>query len=182
MKLVFYLHTMIHIYKPNQGDYPVFYKGYIDTLDDEPLIETLTKEKAYALNVFNQIPEEKAEFQYAEGKWTIKQVLIHIIDTEVVFGYRALAIARGEKQELPGFNQDDYMANIDPKKSDLPALINLFENLRSSNIALLKMLRKEDMKRIGIASGYKVEPKTIGYFIAGHCKYHVNMLKDRYGI
>jgi len=173
---------MSHNYKPNEGDYPVFYKGYIDTLADEPLIETLTKEKTYALNTFKQIPLEKAEYQYAEGKWTIKQVLIHIIDTEVVFGYRALAIARGEKQELPGFDQDDYMASIDPDKSTLPSLIDLFENLRSANITLLKMLRKEDMLRIGIASGYEVQPKTIGYFIAGHCRYHANILKERYGV
>lgn len=182
MEAIFYLHTMIHKYLPNEGSYPVFYKGYIDTLDDAPLIETLTKEKDNALKIFREIPEEKADYQYAEGKWTIKQVLIHIIDTEVVFGYRALAIARGEKQGLPGFDQDEYMAHIDPEKTTLKSLVDLFDNLRSANIALLKMLRKEDMIRIGVASGYKVQAKTIGYFIAGHCKYHASMLKERYGI
>jgi hypothetical protein len=173
---------MSYNFKPNDSEYPVFYKGYIDTLADESLIETLTKEKEYALDVFRQIPAEKADHRYAEGKWTIKQVLIHIIDTEIVFGYRALAISRGEKQELPGFDQDDYMAHVDPDKTDLSELIDQFAHLRSANIASFKILRKEDMKRTGIASGYEVQPKTIGYFIAGHCKYHVDILIDRYNV
>jgi hypothetical protein len=173
---------MMNKYKPNQGEYPVFYKGYIDVLEDAPLITTLESEKASALSVLKSIPQDKSDYQYAEGKWTVKQVIIHIIDTEVIFGYRALAIARGEKQSLPGFDQDEYMSYVDPEKTTLKALIDLFDHLRSTNIALLKMLRKEDMKRIGIASGYEIQPKTIGYFIAGHCKYHINILQERYGI
>jgi hypothetical protein len=173
---------MTNKFKPNEGEYPVFYKGYIDSIADAPLIETLDAEKTYALGVLKSIPSEKSEYQYAEGKWTIKQVLIHIIDTEVVFGYRALAIARGDTQSLPGFDQDEYMSYVDPEKTNLEELVDLFENLRSTNIALFKMMRKEDMKRVGIASGYEVQPKTIGYFIAGHCRYHINILKERYGI
>lgn len=173
---------MSNIYKPNPDEYPVFYKGYIDTLEDKPLIETLTSEKDYALNVFRAIPENKADYQYAEGKWTIKQVLIHIIDTEVVFGYRGLAIARGEKQSLPGFDQDDYMSGTTDEDTNLKELISCFDHLRSANILLYQRLRKQDLEQEGTASGYPVKAGTIGYFIAGHCKYHVNMLKDRYHI
>lgn len=173
---------MVNKFKPNEGEYPVFYKGYIDTLKDEPLIETLEVERDKALAVLRSIPEDKSDHQYAEGKWTIKQVIIHIIDTELIFIYRALAIARGEKQGLPGFNQEEYMSNVDPGKSTLERLINLFDSLRSTVIAMLKMLRKEDMKRVGTASGYEIQPKTIGYFIAGHCKYHIQILQERYGI
>lgn len=173
---------MKNIYKPNDGEYPSFYKGYIDTLEDEPLIKTLKKEQAYTLEVLEAIPKDKAEYAYAEGKWTIKQVIIHMLDTEFVFGYRALAIARGEKKELPGFNQDEYMANVSLEHTKLSELIECFEHLRSANIFMFKILRKEDLERQGIASGYEVRSGTIGYFIAGHAKYHTNMLLSRYGI
>ncbi|WP_235298418.1 DinB family protein [Portibacter marinus] len=173
---------MIQNHKPKKGEYPIFYKGYIDTLEDAPLIETLKKEKAYALRCFRNIPDDKSDFRYAEGKWTVKQVLIHIIDTEMVFGYRGLAIARGEKQSLPGFDQNDYMSGVNPENTSLGELIQCFEHLRSANILLYEMLGGTELENEGTASGYKVKSSTIGYFIAGHCKYHVNILKDRYGI
>lgn len=173
---------MSNQFKPNQGEYPVFYQGYIDSIEDQPLIETLKKERDFALNLFSKIPADKADFQYAPGKWTIKQVLMHIIDTEFVFGYRGLAIARGEKQELPGFDQDDYMSGVSVESTSLETLIALFENLRNANIAMFDLLRPSDLEQLGTASGYQVKAGTIGYFIAGHCTYHVNILKDRYEI
>lgn len=169
-------------FKPNQGDYPVFYKGYVDTLDDLPLIETLEMERDFALKVFDQIPVDKADYQYAPSKWTIKQVLLHIIDTEVVFGYRGLAIARGDKAQLPGFDQDEYMSGVSVEETSLGSLVECFRNLRNSNIALFRMLRDSDLDNIGTASGYSVSSRTLGYFIAGHCRYHAIILVERYGI
>ncbi len=177
-----YLYHMKFTHKPNEGHYPIFYKGYIDTLEDIELMATLTTEKDRALAVFHSIPLEKADYRYADGKWSIKQVLIHIIDTEMVFGYRALAIARGEKQELPGFDQDEYMAGTTDQNTSLSELISCFADLRSANIALFKRLREEDLEKEGIASGYPVKVGVLGYFIAGHCRYHLNILSERYGI
>ena len=174
--------NMQNDHKPNDGEFPIFYKGYIDTLKDEPLITTLTSETQHALAVMRRIPIEKTTYRYQLEKWSVRQVLIHILDTEMVFGYRGLAIARGEKQMLPGYNQDEYMAGVDPSLTNLNELISCFEHLRSANISFYKMLREKDLERTGTASGYKVSARTIGYFIAGHCRYHVNMLQDRYGI
>lgn len=169
-------------YKPNEGEFPIFYKGYIDTLEDIPLLELLEKEKEFALDVFRRANQEKSEFRYAEGKWSIKEVLIHIIDAEIVFAYRAMAISRGEKQSLPGFDQDEYMSHIDAKDIEYNELIQMFESLRNTNISLFRTMNKEKIKAIGIASGYEVSPTALGYFIAGHCKYHVLILEERYGI
>ncbi|GLR18940.1 DinB family protein [Portibacter lacus] len=173
---------MKYHFKPNDDEYPVFYKGYIDTLEDKDLLPTLRNEKKYALDLFKKIPLEKANYQYQEGKWSVKQVLLHIIDTEMVFSYRALAISRGETQELPGFDQDEYMAEVNVDETTLSELIQCFDHLRSANIILFSMLRKQDLDKIGVASGYSVSARTLGYFISGHCKYHVNILKDRYGV
>ncbi len=172
----------MNAHKPNEGDYPVFYSGYIGTLEDLPLIECLEKETQYAFTFLKQIDPKKSEHQYAEGKWTIKQVMMHIIDTEVVFGYRGLAIARGETQALPGFHQDEYMSNVSVENSSLEELVACFQHLRSANVTLFKILRDSDLDRIGTASGYEVASRTLGYFIAGHCRYHLNILQERYGV
>lgn len=169
-------------YKPNEGEFPVFYKGYLDTLEDMPLLELLEQEKVFALNVFKRANKDKAEFRYAEKKWSVKEVLIHIIDAEMVFAYRAMAISRGEKQSLPGFDQDEYMSNISAWNIDYSELIQMFESLRNTNISLFRTMSNEKINNIGIASGYEVSPKALGYFIAGHCRYHALILKERYGI
>ncbi len=173
---------MNYNYKPNDGSYPVFYKGYMDSVPDEPFLELLKKEKEHTLSLLNSISDEKSNYRYAPGKWSIKQVIMHIIDTEMVFSYRGLAIARGEKQSLPGFNQDEYMSNIDVERISLNDLIQAFSYIRSLNILLFGFLQDGDLDKEGIASGYPVTARAIAYFIAGHAKYHVEILKDRYQI
>jgi hypothetical protein len=169
-------------YKPNDGEFPIFYKGYIDTIDDLPLIGLLEKEKTFALEVLKKVDGAKSEYRYAEGKWSIKQVLLHIIDAEMVFAYRAMAISRGDKQSLPGFNQDEYMSNISAEAISYSQLVQMFESLRNTNIALFQLMNPKNLLIKGKASGYDVTPKALGYFIAGHCKYHILMLEERYDI
>lgn len=172
----------MHNYKPADSSYPEFYKNYMDTLEDLPLLEVLENELDYAMSFFKQIPIDKINYSYAPDKWTVKQVLLHMIDTEKVFSYRALCLGRGETQGLLGFDQDVYMAGLDANQSDFQDLIQCLFHLRKSNILLFKTFRPEDMMRRGSASGMETSCLAVAYLTAGHTRYHINILKERYDL
>lgn len=176
------LFSMVYNYKPQDGTYPEFYKGYVDSVEDLPLIEVLEKERLHALDVFSKIRPDQIDYAYAEGKWNIKQLLLHILDTEKIFSYRCLSIARGEKQSLPGFDQTEYMSETSLNKATLEELIACFDMMRRSIILHLGWIDKERMQYVGTASNNPVSANAIGYMIAGHCRHHTNILESRYHI
>jgi len=126
------------------------------------------------------IPESKSEFRYAEGKWTIKQLISHITDCERVFSYRALTFARGESTNLPGFDQDIWIQNIDFSKYTLADLAEEFEIVRKGTLLVYKTLSEEALLRKGIANKNEVTVRAIAYITAGHAEHHLNILRDRY--
>jgi len=165
--------------RPKQGDYNIYYDRYISLIDDD-VIKVLKTQLQTSLELLNQINEEKGNYSYEEGKWTIKELLGHVIDTERIFTYRALSFARNEKQSLPGFEQDEYVANGNFSSRSLEEMINEFRLVRESNIILFESFDAEILNRRGTASDNEVTVLALIFIIAGHEKHHMKILKERY--
>jgi uncharacterized damage-inducible protein DinB len=168
--------------RPQPDEYAEYYGRYIDKVPDGDVIAMLESQGNATQKLLASIGEEKAGYRYEPGKWSIKQLVGHITDSERVFAYRLLAFARGEKQPLPGFDQDEYMetANFDAR-----SLAELAEDLASTRHATLTMVRSLDdeaWSRRGIASDNPVSARALAWIIAGHERHHLNILRERYGI
>ncbi len=160
-------------FQPYQGDYI----NYVGNAEVPAILEEL-RDSTYAF--FTAIPEEKADYAYAPGKWTIKETLGHMIDSERVFAYRLLCFARGEQQGLPGFEQDDYVLNSFANDRTLQDLADEFRVVRQSSIYLLRHLKPEKESFIGISNGHPLSVRSIAYMIPGHELHHLRILKERY--
>jgi len=168
------------INKPQPGEFAPWTEAYIAKVPHGPILEILEYLKDSTYNFFSRMTAEQADITYAEGKWTIKQVLAHMIDTERVFAYRALCFARGEKQPLPGFDQDDYMAYTNVEARTMQDLASEFKAVRESTLYLYNSFTDEQALFIGTASGYPVSVRAIVYITAGHELHHLDILKEKY--
>jgi len=166
--------------KPKPKDYNSIYGRYISPIGDADIIKVLEEQRKTSEKFLKTFTEEQGNYSYADGKWTVKEVLGHVIDTERIMAYRALTFARGEKQSLPGFEQDDYVAESNFNKRSLADLINEFITIRESNIILFKSFNEEILNRRGTASELEVTVLALIYIIAGHEKHHMKFLKERY--
>ena len=134
-----------------------------------------------ALDVLlGRVKPEHETYRYAEGKWSIREIIGHLIDGERVFGYRAFCIARGEQQNLPGFEQNDYMVTAPYDRIDLEDLLSEFRLVRLSNIAMLRTLDEEAWMRIGTANDNQVSVRALAFIMAGHVRHHMEVLRERY--
>jgi hypothetical protein len=168
------------IEQPQAGEYPPYYQSYLDRVKSGDVIKTLKDQIMDIQAVISKIPEEKEGFAYAEGKWTIKEVIGHIIDTERILGYRALRFARKDKTVLPGFDENEFVANANFNKRTLYELAHEFAIVREANIALFKTFSKEELIEKGNANGQEVSVRAIIYMIAGHASHHVNVIRTKY--
>ena len=166
--------------KPEKNEYNPFYQGYIDLVVDKDIVAFLKEQKKELEEFFTSLSEEKQNYSYADGKWTIKQVLRHMIDTERVFGYRAMCLARGEKQNLPGFEQDDYIETADDSENQFEYLVGEFVSLRNSNILMIQNLPDSSYSNLGSMSGNPASYRAAIFILAGHAAHHLNVLKERY--
>ena len=132
------------------------------------------------VDFYQNIPSEKLEHAYAEGKWTPKDILLHIIDTERVFVYRAMRIARQDKTEMVGFEQDDYVDAGKANNRTINSLIEEYKAVRNATIVLFDSFSDEELKSIGKANGSPVSVRAIGYIITGHENHHNNVIRERY--
>jgi uncharacterized damage-inducible protein DinB len=167
------------IKRPQPDEYSAFAARYVDLVGDAPILEILKKHQQSTYEIFTGISADKAGYAYAEGKWTIKQVLGHMADTERIFAYRALAFSR-EVIELPGFDQDVYMEGATFNDRTLEDLANEFKTVRESSLYLFKSLTENQSTQKGIASGNPVSVRALAYMIAGHELHHIKILKERY--
>ena len=119
-------------------------------------------------------------FRYAENKWTIKEILVHIMDDERIFMYRALRIARNDKTPLPGFEQDDYVPYSRANERSLANIFREYKTVRNATLSLFNSLSKEDLMRVGTANNHHVNVRALAYHIAGHELHHLNIIKERY--
>jgi uncharacterized damage-inducible protein DinB len=172
---------MKKIEKPEEGEYAPYAIMYIGLLPDDGLVlkylgDNLRATKDFILS----LPEEKLTFRYAEGKWTIKEILVHIVDDERIYAYRALRFARNDKTELPGFEQDAFAAYSGANGRDVKDILKEFARVRRATISLFEGLDREALLRAGVADGKVMSVRAAAYHIAGHEMRHINIIKERY--
>ena len=162
-------------------EYAPFYANYVALANTKNSIESgLSAQLESTVSFFNLIPNDKLEFKYAEGKWTFKEILVHVIDTERIFNYRALRFARNDSTELQGFDHDFYNKNVSTTSRELQELLDEFKTVRASSISLYKSFSEEVLLRKGSASGNIISVRAIGFLISGHQKHHLKIFKERY--
>lgn len=166
--------------RPAKTDYAEYYQKYIDLIESEDIIQVLSSLNEEASDIFNSFPQSKGDYAYAKDKWTVKEVVGHMMDTDRIFAYRAMAIARGEKQPLPSFDQDEYVRNGKFNLRELSDLTYEYRLLRESNLLLFKGLNHSVYSKRGIAAGNEVTVLALMWMIAGHQKHHLKILKEKY--
>lgn len=159
---------------------PAFYQNYVDAVMGDDILEILEKEQAITQQFIAEIPSEKENYSYAEGKWTIKDVFQHLIDTERIMTYRALRFARHDKTELAGFEQDDFVKFANASNRGLQEIAKEFAIVRQSSIALFKSFDDEMFLQSGISNSNQIQVLGFAYIVAGHEIHHRRILKERY--
>ncbi len=166
--------------RPGTEEYAPFYAGYISGVPEGALLETLTHQLDEILVLCGSIGEAQADYAYAPGKWTIKEVLGHLNDAERIFAYRALSIARGDSTPLPGFDENAYAPESGANTRTLADLAEEFAAIRRATVSLLATFTAETAARRGTASGHPASARAIAWTIAGHAGHHVRILRERY--
>ncbi len=167
--------------KPEKGTYPDYFDHYLTLIEHENVLEGLEKQLQLTRNFLTEIPIEKESYRYAEGKWSIKELVGHVIDTERIMAYRALAIARGERQPLPGFDENAYAENSNAGSRTMLSLIDEYTSLRKANLLLYGTFNYAMLNTNGIANGREVTPQAIISITLGHELHHLAILRERYG-
>ena len=167
------------IHAPRETEYAPYYGRYISLVPRTDIIGVLQKQQEDTESL-RGLSDEEACFRYSPDKWSIKQVLGHVIDTERIFAYRALRIARGDKTPIEGFEQDDYVRNAPFERISMTELMNEYAAVRTSTISLFRHFAPEAWTRIGTASGKEVSVRALAYMIAGHELHHRKVLKEKY--
>lgn len=165
---------------PKQGEYAPYYEKYIENIIGQDLHKLLLNQIEEIRRYFEPKGNENSELAYAPGKWTAKEVLSHIIDTDRVMTFRAMCFARGEKATLPGFDQDIYVANSAANSVPLVNLLEDFEMSRYAMVSMMKTLPEEAFARFGNANGYNVSVRALFHIMAGHTLHHLTILRERY--
>ena len=165
---------------PQTSEYHEYYGTYIEQVPEGNILQILEQENKATARLLSGIAEEHAGYRYAPDKWSIKEVVGHLIDTERVFGYRALSIARADPAELPSMEQDDWTMASNADKRTLQELTLEFVAARHSHVALFESFDSEMWGRVGIASGYEFTVRTFPYILAGHEIHHRKVLMERY--
>lgn len=166
--------------KPNADQYPEYFQRYINCVNENDLMLAFKNQLPVAELFFNAIGHNLSGQRYAPGKWTIKEVLQHIIDTERVFSYRVLCIARGELQTLPSFDEKNYGDFAMGSSRQWPDLIKEFIAVRHSTTILFESLPKASFLRMGNVSNYTISPLALGFITIGHAYHHIQVVKERY--
>ncbi len=163
------------------SEYNEYYSRYINMVNEDiELISGYEDDKKMVIDFFNSIPENKLEYRYAENKWTIKEVLQHIIDTERIFMYRFLCISRNDKTPLAGYEQDDYIIPSEANYKSMEALIEEFKMTRLYSQNLIKSISEKNLSNIGTASNSQISARACAFLLLGHSIWHINVIKERY--
>jgi len=166
--------------KPDFSRVPPFFHPYIKQVTEDDVLQALKNQAPSFIRFLTSIPAGKRNYRYAEGKWTLQEMLQHIIDTERIFAYRALCIARKEKASLPGFDEREYAAHSKASNRNWNNLIEEFAVVRDSTILLFQSFDAEQLESEGMASEKPIYVLGIGFTIAGHVNHHKNIIEDRY--
>ena len=165
--------------RPEATEFAPYYNKYI-SLIDEDVLSVLRQQPSNLNAMFSGLPEDKGTFAYADGKWTIKEVLSHLIDGERMFAYRVLRISRGDETPIEGFEQDGYIENSNANNRSFAELLEEFDLQRRSNLLLLQNLDDQGSRRMGTASENPISVRALTYIMAGHVQHHKAILEERY--
>ncbi|QHW31317.1 DinB family protein [Paenibacillus rhizovicinus] len=166
--------------RPAADEFGGHFGTYINLVADRSVLEQLEDNRRNATALFAKLTDEEANFRYAPDKWSLKEVLGHLADTERVMSYRMLRIARGDTTPLPGFDQDSYISNADFTASTVERLLADYEAVRASTVSLIRSIPAEAWTRKGTASNTEMSARAFAYVIAGHELHHLSIVRDRY--
>lgn len=175
--IAYQLYFITHI---NMTDFQKYIQRYLDNIPSKDWLGELTISGEKTIAVYSKLSEEQSHFAYDDGKWTLKELLLHLSDTERVFQYRILAFARGDKNELPGFDEELYANNSFANERTLESLLEEYRLIRKSSQILLETLNPSVLSNIGTANGNEISVETIGKLIVGHNIHHLNIIEERY--
>jgi len=168
------------IARPQAGEYAPYYERYISLIQENDILATLDRQRRETVLLLSGLSEEQGDFRYAPDKWSAKQVLGHVCDTERIFAYRALRIARGDATPIEGFEQDEYVKNGPFARHALAEVIEDYIAVRRATISLLRSLEEAAWSRRGTANKNEVTVRAIAYTIAGHELHHRRILQEKY--
>ncbi len=164
-----------------ENEYDAYFRQYIKLVNlEESIIKNLENSQTYFYDLLNGLSEEKYNYRYGQGKWTIQEVVQHIIDTERIFAYRTLSFARKDNTPLPGFDQDFFTKHSNANSRNFKDLLEEMTLLRKGTILLFKSLSEEDLLESGVMSSMKISVRALGYLFSGHQMHHLNVIKEKY--
>lgn len=167
--------------RPAESEYYADYYGrYVSLVEGDDILDSMDRQLGEVMELFGTIGEAQSRFRYAEGKWSIREMMGHLVDAERVFGYRAACIARGETAPLPSFDENAYARNSGDDETPLGQLTEEFELLRAANLMLFERMSPEQRARRGTASGREVTARALAWIIVGHVEHHRAILTERY--
>jgi len=166
--------------KPTVGEYPSYFESYIDQVPEGNLLDILISQLEETTEFLTTLEDEQWNYRYATGKWTIKEVLGHVSDTERIMSYRLLRMSRGDQTPLQGYDEDEYVKEASFQNQSTVDLIEEFRAVRNSTYTLLRGLSEEDWLRKGVANDKEISVRAIAFIIAGHELHHVKIIKERY--
>lgn len=166
--------------RPQAGEYAPYFQKYIDQVPDGDIVSLLQNAKVEMIDFLQAFPPEKWDYRYAEGKWSAREALLHLIDTERIFAYRALRISRNDQTPLPGFNQDEYVPASNANNRSWHSLIEEYVAVRTASIQLLKNFTLEMWQYTGTSSNHTTNTAALAYMIYGHERHHLNIFKNNY--
>jgi len=168
--------------RPSANDYAPAHAGYVALCPEEDVLSAIEQQSSATQKVLSSLDEAKSEYRYAEGKWSIKQVIGHMVDAERILGYRVLAVARGDEQPLPGFDEQEYVRNASFDDWKLGDLLEEYALVRRTSIVFFRNLSRDAWHRRGTANGFPISVLGMAYVILGHERHHLGILQDRYGV
>jgi hypothetical protein len=168
--------------KPPSSEYAAHYSRYVDLVRDGDVLGTLADQIGGTLGQLRKVSEADSLKRYAPGKWSVREAVGHMIDTERVFAYRALRFARNDRTNLPGFEQDDYVAAANFDRRPWANLLEEFAAVRASTLLMFRGLGEEAWTREGVANGNPMSVRAAAYVIAGHELHHMKVLREMYGV
>lgn len=166
--------------RPDKSEYAEYYHKYVQNVPEGSITDILEDQLNFVVEFLSAISEEKSLSRYAQNKWSVREVMGHIIDSERVFAYRALRFSRGDQKPLQGFDENLYINNSSYHTVGLQLLIEEFFHLRKSTIALFRSMKNEMWFNKGNASGYDVSVRGLAYIIVGHTEHHLRIIRERY--
>ena len=171
---------MVSISRPAETEYATYFHRYTGRIHEADAFAVLERAATETVAFLEQITEARWDHRYAPGKWTLKESIIHMLDTERIFAYRALRIARNDQTHLPGFEQDDYVAFYRAENRSPASIIAEYRAVRAATLELFRNLDQEDLLRQGVMSGNPVSVRALAFLIAGHERHHIELVREKY--